>query len=177
MSIIELEILEGFPYPVQDVKDILQSISGKKCYTVLCLHYAFFQVNLRPKDRHKLAFVTEFRKFGPCRLNFGLKISPTRFAELMDKVLGHFPKDKVGYFIDDVILATDSPQEMVKLLQEELQTVIDHKLTVEPSKVQICKQEIEFLGIKVNKNGYAPSERNVGKVQRLVRLNPAERAL
>lgn len=92
-----------------DVKDILQAISGKKCYTVLDLHSDFFQINLSPEDRHKLAFVTEFGKYGPCCLNFGLKISPIRFAELMDKVLGHFPKDKVGYFIDDVILSTNSP--------------------------------------------------------------------
>lgn len=163
------EILEGFPYPVPDVKDVLQAISGKKFYTTLDLHSAFFQIILRPEDRHKLAFVTECGKYAPCRLNFGLKLSSTKFAELMDRVLGHFPKDKVGYFIDDVVLAEDTPEGMAQLLKEVLETLIDHNLTVEPSKVQICKPEIEFLGFKVNKNGYAPSEKNVGKVQRLTR--------
>lgn len=163
------EILEGFPYPVPDAKTILQAMSGKKLYSVLDLHSAFFQINLRPQDRHKLAFVTEYGVFSPCRLNFGLKISSTRFAELMDKVLGHFPKDKVNYYLDDVIIAAENPQEMLKLLQEVLQTFINNNITVEPSKAQICKEEIEFLGFKVNKNGYAPSDRNVGKIQRLVR--------
>lgn len=132
---------------------------------MLDLHSSFFQINLRPEDCYKLAFVTEFGKFALV----ALKISPTRFAEFMDKVLGHFLKYKVGYFIDDVILARNSPQAMVQLLQEVLQTLIDHNLTVERSDVQICRQEIEFLVFKVNKNGYSPPEKNVKKVQRLAR--------
>lgn len=163
------EILEGYPYPVPDIKELLQRISGKQFYTVLDLHSAFFQINLRPEDKEKLAFVTEDGKYTSTRLNFGLKVSPTVFSELMDKVLGHFNKNEVGWYIDDLIVSANSIERMIQLLTEILQTLIDHNLTVEPSKMQICQEQIEFLGYKINKQGYSPSSKNIEKIQKLAR--------
>ena len=45
------------------------------------LHSAFMQINLRPQDKEKLAFITEFGKFNPTRLNYGTKINSTMFAD------------------------------------------------------------------------------------------------
>lgn len=74
----------------------------------------------------------------------------TVFAELIEKVLGEFNKDKVGYFIDDVILETHSTKRVASQLQEMLQTLIQHNLTIEPNKMQVCKNEIDCLGFKIN---------------------------
>ena len=84
------EILENNPYPTPNVKEILQSISGKTYYTVMDFHTAFMQIKLKPEDRSKLAFVTEYGKCEPTRLNYGTKISSTIFAELIDKILNKF---------------------------------------------------------------------------------------
>lgn len=162
-------ILEGYTYAIPDIHELLQRMSGKKYYTVLDLHSAFFQINLRPEDKEKLAFITEHGKYQPVRLNFGLKVSPTTFAELIDNVLGHFNKEEVSYFIDDLIIASNSTERMITLLEEVLQTLIQNNLTVEPSKMQVCKTEIEFLGYKVNENGYSPSNKNIDKIEKLAR--------
>lgn len=162
-------ILEGYAYPIPDIRELLQKISGKKYYTVLDLHSAFFQINLQPQDREKLAFITEFGKFQPLRMNFGLKVSPTTFAELMDLVLGDFNKEEVTYFIDDVLIAANSVERMLILIEEVLKKLIDTNLTIEPRKMQICKHEIEFLGFRVHENGYSPSKKNIEKIQNLAR--------
>lgn len=44
------EILEGYPYPIPDIREILERFSGKKYYTILDLHSAFFKIVLRPED-------------------------------------------------------------------------------------------------------------------------------
>lgn len=162
-------ILEGYAYPIPDIRELLQKISGKKYFTVLDLHSAFFQINLQPQDREKLAFITEYGKFQPVRMNFGLKISPTTFAELMDLVLGDFNKEEVTYYIDDVLIASNSVERMLTLITEVLQKLIDTNLTIEPKKMQICKQEIEFLGFRVHEDGYSPSKKNIEKIQKLAR--------
>ena len=64
------------------------------------LHSAFMQIKLKPQDKEKLAFITEFGKYQPSTLNYCLKISSTTFAELMDKVLEKFDKNFVRYYID-----------------------------------------------------------------------------
>lgn len=46
------EILESFSYPIPEIKDILQTMSGKRYYTLLDLHSDFFQINVRPEDSH-----------------------------------------------------------------------------------------------------------------------------
>lgn len=88
------------------------------------------------------------------RLPFGLKLGSTTFSELIDKVLGEFNKEEVGYFIDDLILASNSQEQMASLLQEILQTLIHYNFTIEPSKMQICQKEINFLCFKIDQNGY-----------------------
>ena len=162
-------ITENITYPVPDIREILQNISGKKFYTVLDFHAAFFQIQLKPEDRDKLAFITEFGRFRPLKLPFGTKLSSLVWAELMDKVLGNYDKTKVAYFIDDVVIGSDSIEEMLQILDEILKTFKHHNLTIDPKKIQICKKEIEFLGFAINENGYSPSLKNREKVKTLSR--------
>lgn len=163
------EIIEPTPYPIPEVKSILQSMSGKKFYTIIDFHNAFLQLKLREQDKQKLAFITEFGHFQPTTLNFGTKISTSVFAKLIDKVLGKFSKENVQWFVDDVIVGTNSEEEMLKLLDEILTTLEEHNLTIDPRKIHLCKREIEFLGFKLNEHGYTPSEKNVNKIQNLAR--------
>lgn len=81
----------------------------------------------------------------------------------------HFDKSKVVYFMGDVIFATNAIQGMLQLLKEVLQTLIDHNLTIEPSKMQICKKEIDFLGFHLNQEGYSPAKKNIDKIKDFIR--------
>lgn len=163
------EILQNYAYPIPDIKQILRTISGKKFYSVLDLHSAFYQINLREEDTEKLAFITECGKFSFLRLPFGTRLSTAVFSELMDTIFAEFDKSQIAHFIDDIILATDSLEEMLDLLDKVLKVFIQHNLTVEPSKIQLCMQEIEFLGFTLHSEGYSPSKRNIDKIQNLVR--------
>lgn len=163
------EILESYPYPIPDIKEILQNISAKKYYTVLDLHSAFFQILVRPEDSYKLAFITENGRYSFLRLPFGTKLSTGVFANLINDTLGHFDKSEVSYFVDDVILAANSLEEMINLIDRVLKTLIENNLTIDPAKMQICLEEIEFLGFSVNEKGYSPSKKNLNKIQSLVR--------
>lgn len=69
------EVLQAYNYPIPDIKEVLYSRRGKKFYTVLELHSAFFQINLRSEDKHKLEFNTEHGKLRPLRVSFGTKNS------------------------------------------------------------------------------------------------------
>lgn len=80
------EILQNYAYPILDIKQILRTISVKKCYTVLDLHSTFYQINLREGDTEKLAFITEHGKFSFLRLTYGTRLSTAIFSELMDKI-------------------------------------------------------------------------------------------
>lgn len=56
----------------------------------------------------------EEQKFNPVRLAFGIKNSSIYFAELIDKVSGHFDKTKVQHFMDDVATASNRSKKCFK---------------------------------------------------------------
>lgn len=67
-------------------------MAGKKLYTVLDLHSAFFQIKLQEEDKKKLSFITKNKQFPMKLLPFGTKISSNQFARLIDIVLGDLKK-------------------------------------------------------------------------------------
>ena len=163
-------ILDSDPYPVPNIKEILHSISGKKIYTVLDLHSAFFQIKIKDSDKHILSFVTESGHYSMNRLPFGTKISTNVFSRLMDIVLGPLKqKYNVKYFIDDVILGAQSIDEMNEILDKVLTQLEKYNLTIEPTKLKLYMPEIEFLGYKINQNGYSPSNKNITKISNFAR--------
>lgn len=128
------QILELFSYPILDIREILQDISGKKYYVVLNLHSAFFQINLRPENSQKLSFIIEHVKFWPLRFSLETHNSSVHFPELIDKILWHFDRKNVAYFIDAVLIKADSIPELLDILEKVLQTLIENNLTIEPCK-------------------------------------------
>ena len=84
------------------------------------------KISLREEYTHKLAFITEYGKFQPLRLNFGTKLSSTTCAHLMDLVLNKFDKQHVCHYIDDVIIASNNEQRMLQLIEQVLDTFIEN---------------------------------------------------
>lgn len=70
--------------------------------------------------------------------------------------------------MDDVVISTNTVQQMLQILEQLLKTLIDHNLTTEPFKMRISKKEIEFLGFQINQFGYSPAKKNIDKIQNLV---------
>lgn len=158
------QITELFPYKLPDIKEILHKISGHELFTVLDLKSAFFQIKLQENDKEKLAFTTEFGNFQPTRLPFGAKNSSSYFALLMKKCLGPVQHLNINFFLDDIIIPANTIEDMIKKLQAVLDQLKKFNLTLDPKKLQIIKPEIEYLGYKISKNGFSPSDKNIQKI-------------
>ncbi|GBM14709.1 Retrovirus-related Pol polyprotein from transposon 17.6 [Araneus ventricosus] len=157
-------ITETFKICLPKISEIIKNIAGRKIYCVLDLKSAFFQIKLRDEDKRKLAFCTEMGNFQPTRLPFGSKNSTSYFHTLISKCLNGITGKNVQFFLDDIIIAADSLCELKVTLQTVFDRLIKFNLTLDPSKLQLCKPEITYLGFDLNANGFSPSEQNVNKV-------------
>ncbi|GBM36071.1 Retrovirus-related Pol polyprotein from transposon 17.6 [Araneus ventricosus] len=157
-------ITETFKICLPKISEIIKNIAGRKIYCVLDLKSAFFQIKLRDEDKRKLAFCTEMGNFQPTRLPFGSKNSTSYFHTLISKCLNGITGKNVQFFLDDIIIAADSLCELKVTLQAVFDRLIKFNLTFDPSKLQLCKPEITYLGFDLNANGFSPSEQNVNKV-------------
>ncbi|GBM15519.1 Retrovirus-related Pol polyprotein from transposon 17.6 [Araneus ventricosus] len=157
-------ITETFKICLPKISEIIKNIAGRKVYCVLDLKSAFFQIKLRDEDKRKLAFCTEMGNFQPTRLPFGSKNSTSYFHTLISKCLNGITGKNVQFFLDDIIIAADSLCELKVTLQQVFDRLIKFNLTLDPSKLQLCKPKITYLGFDLNANGFSPSEQNVNKV-------------
>lgn len=158
------DITESFKIHLPQITEILHQIAGKKYYCVLDLKSAFFQIKLDPEQRHKLSFVTPEGNFRPCRLPFGSKNSSSFFSALILQCLGDLRGPNVQFYLDDIIVGQDNVPELLNTLQKVFDKLKEFNLTLDPSKLQMIKTQIEFLGYSVSENGFSPSQVNINKV-------------
>lgn len=159
-------ITETFQICLPKISEILHQISGKNYYCVLDLKSAFFQIQLKKSDRHKLAFCCDEGNFQPKRLFFGSKNSTSYFHTLISKCINDLKGPNVQYFLDDIIVAANSIAELIEILQTVFDRLSKFNLTLDPQKLQLCQSNITYLGFHVNKDGFSPSESNINKVTR-----------
>lgn len=98
-------------------------------------------------------------------MNFGLRNAPATFQRLMNKVL-HPIQAKYGEdvqaYMDDIIIATSNDvtyhQEVVCTVLLALQEV---SLFLKPEKCKFEKQQVEYLGLLLNKDTIEPDRSKV----------------
>ena len=78
-------IRDRFPTPT--AQDLIARTRGAKLFSKVDLHSGFHQLNIRPQDRHKTAFVTPDGQYEFVSSPFGLSSTPSAFQRLMTHVL------------------------------------------------------------------------------------------
>lgn len=142
-------------YPLPVIKDQIDSLRGKRYFSLLDLKDGFHHV-LMSKDSVKYtAFVTPFGQYEYVRMPFGLKNAPARFQRYVNEILGELIRrgDLVAY-IDDFMIATETVEKHLEVLNEVYYLLVQNLLELRLDKCQFLWDEIEFLGYVVSEKGY-----------------------
>ena len=94
---------KGDGYPIPNVSNILDVLSGGKLFAKLDLASGYWQVLVNPKHKKKTAFVTHLGLFQNLRLPFGLKTAPQCFQRILNTIFTDFLYKWLIIYIDDCI--------------------------------------------------------------------------
>ena len=75
------------------------------------------------------------------------------------------------YFLDGIILAVDFMNDMMFWIQKVFNRLAYFNLSLDPTKLQLCKENITYLGFNLNKNGYLPSPDSANKIKKISNSN------
>ena len=103
---------------------------------------------------------------------FGLRNAAQTFQHFIDEVL-RGPHLTYAY-IDDVLIASGSPEEHEDHLRQVMHRFHDHGVVINPAKCKFGASELEFLGHKVHKHGIRPLEEQVAAVRNFPRVANSE---
>ena len=131
----------------------------QKFFTTLDLGSAFWQVPLRKQDRDKTGFACELGLFQWKRMPFGLCNATATFQRLMAHALIGVTKkygNLVMCYVDDVVIVTPTLEDHIERLDEVFACMKRSGLKCKPSKCEILKDSIKYLGRMVDRHGIRP---------------------
>ena len=154
-------------YPIPCIDESLSKLGDKKFFTTLDLGSAFLQVPLRKLDREKTGFACELGLFQWKRMPFGLCNATATFQRLMAQALTTVTKkygNLIMCYVDDGVIATPTLEDHIERLEEVFSCMKQAGLKCKPSKCEILRDSIKYLGRLVDKHGVRPDPEAVEAV-------------
>ena len=150
-------------YPIPNMQDFAAILEGKTVFSKIDLIRGFHHIPLNESDIPKTAVTTPFSLFEFLFMPFGLKTAPQTFQRFMDSVFRGL--DFVFGYIDDVLVASSSPEEHLRHLRLVFERLDEHGLTINPDKCEFGRPEITFLGHHISASGIQPLPERVQAVR------------
>ena len=151
-------------YPLPRVDDTLETLAGSQLFSTLDLISGYWQVEVKPEDREKIAFVTSEGLYEFNVLPFGLCNGPATFQRLMNILLAGIQWHNCLVYINDIIVLGRTFDEHLKNLAQVFQRLRDANLRLQVWKCQFCRDTVKFLGHVISPAGITTDPEKIAKV-------------
>ncbi|KAJ8028019.1 hypothetical protein HOLleu_30140 [Holothuria leucospilota] len=158
----DLTIKDAFPLPRID--DSLDTLSGAKWFSVFDLRSGYWQVEVDPADKNKAAFTSGTGLYEFSVMAFGLCNAPSTFQRLMEQVLSGLHWRTCLIYIDDIIIYARTFDEHIVRLREVIGRLRDAGLKLKPSKCELFRKKVKYLGHVVSEKGVEADPEKVESV-------------
>lgn len=151
-------------FPIPNLTDSLYSLHGNEYFSTLDLTKGYYNIDMDEASKEVTAFKTakSFMQFK--KLPFGLSGAPSTFQRLMNLIFDDSWKHVVCY-LDDILIMSKTFREHVKRTEEVLKKLSEYNLKIKPSKCNIFRKEVEYLGNVVSKEGLKPLPRTLETIE------------
>lgn len=96
----------------------LQSLGNSTIFSKIDLASGYYAIKIAERDTEKTALVTTNGTYVFNYMPFRLKIAPSVFQSLMDRVLGPLKYTTAITYLDDVIIHSGSPEQHLRDLEQ-----------------------------------------------------------
>ena len=146
--------------PLENIDDILASLSGAKFITTLDIKSAYHTIPIKEEDIPKTGFSVLQHHLEYTRAAFGLRNSGIYFNKLMSKILSGIKGSFVHAYADDLIIASKSFREHIRHLREVFGRFRHACIKLNYEKCFI-QARTEYLGHTITQDGIEPSKDKV----------------
>jgi hypothetical protein len=148
-------------FPLSRIDDTLETLAGAKWFSPLDLKSGYWQVDVHPDDKEKIAFSTGQGLWQFTVMPFDLCNAPATFERLMETVLRGLTYDSCLVYLDDVIVIGRTFQEHLRNLRKVFERLREARLKPNVDKCHLLQQELRYLGHIVSPKGISTDPREI----------------
>lgn len=148
-------------WPIPNIAQLLQRIGEKKAvwFAVLDLTMGYHNAPIDERSIPLTAFLCSEGLFEWLRLPMGLKSAGSYFQHHMtNTILKELIEKICEAYLDDIIAFANTPRELNTRLELIFKRLKLYGVTLNPDKVRIGMQEVEYVGHLIDKDGLSFSE-------------------
>lgn len=164
--------IENDKFPLPDITEILESLSGSIYFSHLDLHQGYYNVKLDENSRKLTAFCSG--QYQMTRMPMGLKTSPSSFSRMMNIALSGLNYEKCLIYLDDLIVFGRNLDIHNKNLQDVFARLRKVNLKLNPAKCDFLRKEILYLGHVITSEGILPDPEKINTVKNYPRPNNSD---
>jgi len=150
-SLNDLTLKDAYPIPRIDM--CIDCLATASIFSCLDLQSGYWQLEMDERDRPKTAFITKYGLFEHTKMPFGLCNAPSTFQRCMEFIFRGMQWQTILIYLDDIIIFSSNLDEHFEHLNEVLKRLKNAGLKLKPSKCDLIKDEILYLGHLVGKTG------------------------
>ena len=152
-------------FPLPRIDDLLDTLGKAKYFSTLDLASGYWQVEIKPEDRPKTAFITTEGLYEFNVMPFGLTNAPATFQRLMNKVFKNQLNKFVVIYLDDTNVFSTTFKDHLLHLRIVFDKLRQNGLKLQPSKCHFGKTSLAFLGHVISKDGIKPDPAKITTVE------------
>ena len=141
-------------YSLPHIEDTLDCLHGAVWFSTLDLKSGYWQVELEEEAKPLTTFTMGPLGFWECEcMPFGLTNAPATFQRWMESCLGELHLNWCIIYLDDIIVFSRTPEEHLHRLKAVISKLTAAVLKHKPTKCDLFKQQINYLGHVASKEG------------------------
>lgn len=151
-------------YPLPRIDDLLDTLGKAKIFSALDMRAGFHQVPLEEGSKELTAFTTKYGTYHYNMLPMGLVNSPATFQRLIDLCFRPLINKCLVAYIDDLNVYSNNYYEHLHHLKQVFDCIKLANLKLNPEKCYFFKEQLNFLGYIVTKNGIQTDPAKIQKI-------------
>ncbi len=156
-------------YPIPSIDQILSYLGPANYYTSADASKGFFQIEIDKKSRPLTAFRSHRGLYQFNRLPQGLQNSPFTYQKCVDTILSESLFLHAFCFFDDCITFSQTFDDHCTHVVDVFQRFYDAGFTFNPSKIQICRRKLKYLGFIIEPGKISPDPAKVIRIRKYPR--------
>lgn len=150
-------------YPMRTVEEVVSNIPNAKVFSKIDATSGFWHLKLDQESSKLTCFNTPFGRYRFLRAPFGIKSIPEIFQRVMTELMENIEGAEV--IVDDILIWGSTQQEHDERLKKVLERARQCDLKLSKSKCQFRRDEVEYVGHIISKDGLKPDPEKVRAVK------------